>query len=335
MRRQTWALLEEWDRRLEAAGIETFADVIRRARDIARTRSRPTYRAAIIDESQDLTLAGLQLIRALVNGPSAEDRPNGLFIVGDAAQKIYPGGFTLLQAGVDVRGNSAILRINYRNAAPILSAAMACAGAEPVNDDGDSAARSDSTPETLREGPPPQYISGLGFDAQIERVAKEARRLAASSRMDIGDMAVFTPAKRDVEQVGKGLCSAGLPWEKLDAFEGVHTEAIKVGTLHRAKGLEFKVVFLVFSRPFPRWSYGGEPREQYREERGLQISQLFVAMTRARDALYIFCNREGDVMRAARDRFERGAITGRFPPSPEPGLPVSTRRGAREGSREA
>jgi superfamily I DNA/RNA helicase len=94
-------LREEWDRQMRDRGIVDFADVTLRARDHARRRTTATYRAVIIDEAQDLTLVGLQMLRALANGPGP-DRSDGLFIVGDGAQRIYAGGFTLRQAGVDV-----------------------------------------------------------------------------------------------------------------------------------------------------------------------------------------------------------------------------------------
>ena len=93
MREQAWALREAWDERLAERGVEDFPDVVRRARDLARERSEPRYEAAIVDESQDLTLVGLQFIQALVNGRGF-DGQDGLFLVGDHAQKIYPGGFT-------------------------------------------------------------------------------------------------------------------------------------------------------------------------------------------------------------------------------------------------
>jgi superfamily I DNA/RNA helicase len=127
----------EWDQELETAGVMDFPDVVLRARDHARRRLEPSYRAAIIDEAQDLTLVGLQLVRNLVNGHGS-DRPDGLVIVGDGAQRIYAGGFTLRQAGVEVRGRTAVLRTNYRNTAEIVQAAMALAGGEQVDDLGDS-----------------------------------------------------------------------------------------------------------------------------------------------------------------------------------------------------
>ena len=150
MREQAWRLRVEWDRHLDERGVTDFPDVIRRARDLARQRSEPTYRAAIVDESQDLTLVGLQFIRALVSSADGQDRRDALFIVGDGAQKIYPGGFTLAQAGLDVRGNSAVLRVNYRNTREIIDAAMACAGSERVDDLGDEYARGDAAADAVR-----------------------------------------------------------------------------------------------------------------------------------------------------------------------------------------
>ena len=80
MREQLWELREEWDRRLGQAGIVDFPDVVRRARDLARSRQEPVYRAAIVDESQDLTLVGLQLIRALVGDAGGRDQRDALEI---------------------------------------------------------------------------------------------------------------------------------------------------------------------------------------------------------------------------------------------------------------
>ncbi|MEZ5144532.1 MAG: UvrD-helicase domain-containing protein [Acidimicrobiales bacterium] len=72
-------------------GTVDFADVVLKARDHARRRPRATYRAAIIDEAQDLTLVGLQLIRALTTDPAGPRFSDSLLIVGDGAQRIYAG----------------------------------------------------------------------------------------------------------------------------------------------------------------------------------------------------------------------------------------------------
>ena len=92
--------------------------MVLRARDHARRRQVPTYPAEIVDEDQDLTLVGLQLVQALVDGPGG-DRPDGLLILGDGTQRIYAEGFTLRHAVVEVRGRTTVLRTNYRNTAEI------------------------------------------------------------------------------------------------------------------------------------------------------------------------------------------------------------------------
>jgi len=124
LRLQTWDLMQEWDSQMAARGTVDFPDVVLRARDHARRRASPAYRAAIVDEAQDLTLVGLQLVRALVNGPDGTDPADGLLIVGDGAQRIYAGGFSLRQAGVETRGRTTVLRVNYRNTQEIIDSAM-------------------------------------------------------------------------------------------------------------------------------------------------------------------------------------------------------------------
>ncbi len=294
MRKQAWELREDWDRRLSEAGVEDFSDVIRRARDLARQRTEPLYHAAIVDESQDLTLVGLQLIRALVSGSDGQDRSDALFIVGDGAQKIYPGGFTLAQAGINVRGTSTILRVNYRNTREIIDVAMACAGSEPVNDLGDEYNRGDTNPETVRGGIKPCLVRAESFEAQVAYVVKQAKRLHEQNRaIGLGDIGVFAFAKDSVDRAFSLLEAVGLPCQRLDWFLGHSTNAIKVGTFHRAKGLEFKVVFLldISDGAFPRTRKFNQTEAEYEEQKTLDISLLFVAMTRARDMLFVLCSK--------------------------------------------
>ena len=305
MREQAWALREAWDERLAERGVEDFPDVVRRARDLACERSEPCYQAAIVDESQDLTLVGLHFIQALVNGPGP-DRQDGLFLVGDHAQKIYPGGFTLVQAGVDVRGRSAVLRVNYRNTEPIVDAAMACAGAERVDDDeGGAGPRGAAAHDALRGGPRPVLVRAADAAAQVAFVVDEVGRLTSDGNVGAGDIGVFAPDRNRAQNALKGLRAAALRCQSLSQFDGRPNDAIKVDTFHRAKGLEFKVVFLLGTAAFPRPPGAKQTDAEYAEQRAMQISQLFVAMTRARDRLFVLCkDRPSDVLAGALAHFE-------------------------------
>ena len=304
MRAQVWELHKEWNKRLHEAGIIDFPDVVRKARDIARRYREPLYRAAIVDESQDLSLVGLQLVRALVTESNGHDRPDALFIVGDGAQKIYPGGFTLAQSGLDIRGNSSVLRVNYRNSRPIIRAALACAGSETINDLGEEYLRGDARPEAQRDGVMPRLVRTKNLSGQIAHVAAEIERLCSQDGLGPGDVGVFAPSNAQAEQAIDDLAARGLHCQNLRRFDGRPNSSIKVGTFHRAKGLEFKVVFLLglSDRSFPKPKRYGQSDAEYRERRALQVSELFVAMTRARDGLFLLCEEEpSDALHEALD----------------------------------
>ena len=312
MRTQTWELRQEWDRHLDQEGFVDFPDRVRKARDIARQRPEPTYRAAIVDESQDITLVGLQMIRALVRGADGRDRPDALFIVGDGAQKIYPGGFTLAQAGLDVRGNSTVLSVNYRNTREIIDAAMECAGSEPVNDFGEEYVRSDAAADAVQNsGVKPCLVRATKFSEQVDYVVRKIERFRESQDLKFGDIGIFAATNEKVDRVLKQFrrTPLGHHLQNLKDFTGQLNDFnfIKIGTFHRAKGLEFKVVFLFgiseVSLPTPRKPY--QTSAEYEEWRTLQISELFVAMTRARDYLFLLSNdNPSEVLYEALDCFD-------------------------------
>ncbi len=294
MRKQTWDLRQEYDRHLDKEGFVDFPDRIRRACNIARQLPEPTYRAAIVDESQDITLVGLQLIRALVSGADAQDRTDALFIVGDGAQKIYPGGFTLAQAGLDVRGNSAVLRVNYRNTREIIETAMACAGSEPVDDLGDRYVRGDAAVDAVRNsGVPPCIVRASKYSDQVAFVVKEIQGARESQGLKFGDIGIFAATNEKVDNLLKKFRRTRLShhFQKLRDFTGQphDFDFIKIGTFHRAKGLEFKMVFLfgISEKSFPKPKMPNQSDSEYNEQRALQVSELFVAMTRARDRLFL------------------------------------------------
>lgn len=287
-RAQVWLLKEAWDEEMAVRGTVDFVDVLVRASEIAGSLDEPPYRAAIIDEAQDLSLAGLDLVRALVNG-AGDDPPDGLFIVGDGAQRIYPGGFTLRQAGLEVRGRTTVLRTNYRNTAEIIASAMAVAGDEEIDDLGDEQRRGDAPADADRDGARPHYIGcGSLSDQLVEAIRLVEAATEGDAGVDLGDIAVCAPTNPLVSKVEAALGRAKVPFVDLKRYEGRSAPQVKVGTFHRAKGLEFKMVLLVGlgEDEFPRWFEGQEEAEAA-ESVSMQIGSLFVAMTRARDQLVL------------------------------------------------
>lgn len=294
MRRQVWALRDAWDDEMAKRGTVDFCDIVALAADLARKAPEPRFSAAIIDEAQDVTLVGLQMVRSLVNGPSATDPPDGLTIIGDGAQRIYPGAFTLRQAGIEVRGRTTVLRKNYRNTQEVLSSAMAVAGRDSVVDLDEEFTREDEAGSTDRMGVKPVFVECRGPADEAEYMANRIRGLTSDGLLSLGDIGVFVPTNRLANDVQKHLEAEGIPLQALTNYDGVTTPEVKIGTYARAKGLEFKVVFLprVDDGVVPRARTSGQGDAEYEDQLVLSIGQLFVAMTRARDDLVVLSTDE-------------------------------------------
>lgn len=303
-RSQIWELKEAWDQRLAAEGVMDFVDVINRAVELAPEVSGPRFSAAIVDEAQDLTLASLRLIQALL----PDEGPDRLLLVGDGAQRIYPGGFTLREAGLDIRGKSAVLRLNYRNTDRIIDSARACVGSEEVFDLAEEFRRGDELGEVTRTGLVPLCVAASSVDEQLDWVSNRINELIDMDAAGPGDIAVCAPTNRLVRSTVKALEGAGLRVQSLESFDGVPNDRVKVGTFHRAKGLEFKAVFIpgLSDSSFPGQRRPGQSDSEYEEQRSRQLSQLFVAMTRARDRLVVlYDGKPAEAVAAAIDTFEQ------------------------------
>ena len=308
-RKQVWELRQAWDREMAGRGVMDFPDQILVALDYARSLSEPRFSGIVVDEAQDLTLAGLHLLRALVNAPDHDlDRPNGLLVLGDGAQRIYPGGYTLRQAGVEVRGRTTVLDINYRNTSHIIDAALAVAGGTDVEDLDENYRRGDQLAGTVREGPRPILIRARDSDDQVREIARWIREMEAmDDPIMAGDTAVLVPWNRQAKTSERLLKGCGLGVQMLDRYDGRSNEQVKVGTYHRGKGLEFKAVFLPYLNLglFPPPPKRGVSPEEAVEAHSLELSALFVAMTRARDLLVLLHNGSpSTAIKPVIDRFE-------------------------------
>ncbi|WP_322761223.1 3'-5' exonuclease [Frankia sp. Cr2] len=73
----------------------------------------------------------------------------------------------------------------------------------------------------------------------------------------------------------------------LKEYDGTTCEAVKVGTYHRAKGLDFAHVCIPDRNRFPRPQHASESTDAYRERAQLERRQMYVALTRARDSLWV------------------------------------------------
>jgi mRNA-degrading endonuclease RelE of RelBE toxin-antitoxin system len=284
MRRQAWELHLAWRTQLGEAGDEINDLILKVSREM-ETSPGP-WRCAIVDEAQDLTMAGLELVRALSTNQSGRNREDGLLLCGDGAQKVRPGGYTLRQAGIEVRGRTTILRNNYRTTSEIVDAALAIAGAEEIVDLDESFRRGELKPESGRMGTRPKLLLAEENADQIDVIMGQVELMARRRDIGLGDIAVLVPTGALVDLLA-GLGERDVKLQALGDYDGTSGEALKVGTWSEAKGLEFKAVIVVGcgESSFPSLGQADEWRDEREERRILELSHLFVAMTRARDEL--------------------------------------------------
>ena len=70
---------------------------------------RPPFEFCVVDEAQDIGVAELRF-----PGCPRRRAPGCLFFAGDLGQRIFQTPFSWRALGVDIRGRSHTLRVNYR-----------------------------------------------------------------------------------------------------------------------------------------------------------------------------------------------------------------------------
>jgi hypothetical protein len=279
-RRLVWALVEEYQSELEARGLVDWEGLLRMARDECHRRTPTPYEIVIVDEVQDTTLVAMQLVRVLVG-----DHPENLLIVGDDQQRVFPGGFRLVEAGIDVTGRSTRLSSNYRNTREILEAARGLVFGD--DDDLLEGIRQPDDVEVVRSGPVPVFTRADRATHDATFVA-HLREALGFRLVPTDGLAVIVERRTDAEAVRKLLDRHDIPHIDLTNWDGSATSSVIVGLNKSAKGLEFKHVLIPYVAP--ELTEPDPPSDEYEAERWqMRRRELYVAMTRARDTLWVGC----------------------------------------------
>jgi hypothetical protein len=277
-----WRLYERYQQLLDEDGLCDYDDLIARALESVRTHPLDVpYTAVIVDEAQDLSCQGMRLLHAI-----AGDGPDGLLVVGDGQQAVYPGGFALKEAGVSVTGRSTILTRNYRNGSEILKAALEIVSGDDFADldiETDSGSRAC---ETERAGGVVRRFPSVDQRTQREELIADLR-IQLESGARAGDIGLLVATGAQARRWITDLEAAGIPTQALEHYAGESTAGVKVGTFQRAKGLEFAQVYIPSIESAITRPSGLVTAESLHERNELERRCLFVAMTRARDRLWL------------------------------------------------
>ncbi|MBK8304742.1 MAG: DEAD/DEAH box helicase [Chloracidobacterium sp.] len=277
-----WRIFEQARNELADRGFVTLSEMFGRlAEEMPDDNHR--YDLAVIDEAQDLNPAQLRFLAAL-----AGKRQNGLFFAGDLGQRIFQQAFSWRSLGVDVRGRSRTLKVNYRTSHQIRTRADRLLGQEFADVDGNIDVRQGTV--SVFDGPQPGIeILGSHKD-EIERVAEWLRDLF-SKGIAPDEVGIFVRSKNELDRAQQAIEQSGASSSDLSHLLAKTSGSVSVGTMHLAKGLEFKAVVVMAcddeiipsQERISSVADESDLREVYDTERQL----LYVACTRARDFLLV------------------------------------------------
>jgi superfamily I DNA/RNA helicase len=287
-RAEVWQLVEQYTKRLADEGLWTFRQVAARAARLEAERAKAKgtrYKHVVVDEAQDLSPAHWMLLRAM-----AAPGPNDLFLVGDTHQRIYDNYVSLSSLGINIRGRSSRLTLSYRSTHEILGTAEALLGTEEWDD-------LDGGPDTLDgyrsvlRGSRPSLRGYASWEDELAGIVRQVREWLPEdgSSFSIG---VAVPERHLVAKVEEELNKHGIAAASIGQDGPRKPDAVHVGTLHRFKGLEYKMMLIADasagSIPSARVeSTRAEDPERHERQLKQARSLLFVAATRARDTLVI------------------------------------------------
>jgi superfamily I DNA/RNA helicase len=237
----------------------------------------------VVDEAQDLSVAQLRFLAAL-----GKYRGDALFFAGDLGQRIFQQPFSWKTLGVDVRGRSTTLKVNYRTSHQIRMQADRLLGPELTDVDGNSEDRKATI--SLFNGPPPT-IQTLDSIEQEMRTVSDWLKARTTEGILPHEIAIFARSSAELKRATAAVESANLPYKVLDEnVETLHGK-MSISTMHLAKGLEFRAVVVMacddgvipLQARIETVADDSDLEEVYNTERQL----LYVACTRARDHLLI------------------------------------------------
>lgn len=245
------------------------------AQSIGDGHSLP-FQHVVVDEAQDLTVAQVRFL-----GELAKTGPEAVFLAGDIGQRIFRLPFSRARLGLDVRGRSHSLKVNYRTSHQIRS--MADRLLPPAITDMDGIEEGRRGTVSVFDGPEPQLVFAADEAEEQEQVAGW---LAGCLQSGIApsEIGLLVRSERQFDRAQAAIASAGMA-EK--------ASAIRIVSMHDAKGLEFRAVAVMACDEdvIPdqaRMAGVGDIADLeafYETERHL----LYVACTRARDRLLISC----------------------------------------------
>jgi superfamily I DNA/RNA helicase len=242
-----------------------------------------TFDAVLIDEYQDFSLSWFKCAKLALKEPEDGD----LLIVGDASQALYKlRGFTWSDAGIQWRGRSTVLKVNYRNTREMMIAAESFASSTDEVEGDPRAPVRPAAATCHRRGAHVEIVQAASLTDEIQRAAELANGWIATGcyrpheigiLYDRQEDKAYKKALRDLRQ---RLSHHGTTLIAGQTADGTYADAgIKISTIRGSKGLQFPAVIFLWADLLPS-------KFDDRVE-GVERGLMYVALTRAEQQLVV------------------------------------------------
>lgn len=289
-RLHVWHVFEEYQNIMKERQLRDVETAMYECRKILekleKSAGSPRYVSVIVDEGQDLSMSAFRLLRALAGA----EHPNDLFIVGDAHQRIYKNKANLSKCGINIRGRSSYLKINYRTTEEIRKFAFGLLKGIPF-DDLDEEYDDGKVCQSLTHGDIPQVEVFRTAAEEFDFLVDQLKQLRESG-VDLKNICIVARTHRLLEDYIVQLNRHGIKTYEINRnkLDDRNIDGVRMATMHRVKGLEFQHVFVVAvnKRVVPlavTTSYADPIAED--EAITAERCLLYVALTRAQESAYI------------------------------------------------
>ena len=245
----------------------------------------------MVDVENDIEIvdpAKVTLLRAL----AGDEHENDIFIVGDSHQRIYRNKAVLSKCGINVRGRSSYLRINYRTTEEIRKFAFGLLNGVSF-DDLDEDYDNGKGCQSLTHGDKPEIKQFATPEEELDYIVNKIKELEAGG-VEQKNICIVARTHELLDNYISGLQRSGIKSFEIKAnkTDDRSFEGVRIATMHRVKGLEFDHVFAVAvnKKVLPFGSKADfEDDISLEEFRTGEKCLLYVALTRARKSAYVSC----------------------------------------------
>lgn len=283
-----WKVFEEFKTLMNENSVRDVDTAMMEARLLLKNYGNILpYKTVIVDESQDLGMQSFKLIRQI----AGEEHPNDIFIVGDTHQRIYSNKVVLSKCGINIKGRSHRLKINYRTTEETRTWAFNLLNGIKF-DDLDTGVEDNKGYKSLLHGPKPEVLNFKCIDEEVNYIASKIKELN-NNGIDLNNICLVARTDRQLESYRELLRDKMIKTYKIHRKEAEDREnkSIRVATMHRVKGLEFDYVFLVGVNdgiiPFKPLIESSSDNSVKKQRIIAERSLLYVAATRAKKEVFV------------------------------------------------